>query len=318
MTVFNFAPATKANRKLRLALAGPSGSGKTKTALLLAQALAHGERFAVIDTERETASLYSDDHPFDALNVHEFNPEDLPKMLAAAASRYPVVVIDSLSSFWSGSGGMLEQVDNAARRGYGGNNFGGWKEMRPVERAMIDALLAFPGHVIVTMRVKTEYVIEENERGKKVPRKVGLQPEQRGGIEYEFDVVGDIDLEHTMTVTKSRCSVLADAVIRKPDEQVALTLLDWLQSGVTTSDALDYLARATAPTLTYADARALYDEVKGRGLLNAAVTDDRGQPSTLGQVILDNGRAARIAEETAQRAAAAFEGADQEPVGAPS
>jgi hypothetical protein len=324
---FTFTKATKANRKLRLALAGPSGSGKTWTGLELLRALVGPTgRLAVVDTERETASLYSDRYDFDALNIFEFNPEDLPRMLASAAAEgYEGVLIDSMSAFWEGSGGMLEQVDNAARRTAGGNSFGGWKEMRPAERKMIDAILAYPGHVIVTMRTKTEYIVEENERGKKVPRKIGLKPVQRDGIEYEFDVVGDLDLEHTMVITKSRCSVLADQVIRKPDEQVALTLLDWLQSGVTTTDALGYRERALDASLTYDAARALHSEVKSRGLLNAAVQNERGEPSTLGEVILDHGRAARIAEETAEKArqamldgsadgSAGHGGADVEPV----
>lgn len=298
---FTFTKATKVNRKLRLALAGPSGSGKSWTGLSLLRGLVGPTgRVAVIDTERESASLYSDDFEFDALNIFEFNPEDLPRMLAAAAAAgYDGVLIDSLSAFWEGSGGMLEQVDNAARRVAGGNSFGGWKEMRPAERKMIDAILAYPGHVIVTMRTKTEYVVEENDRGKKVPRKIGLKPVQRDGVEYEFDVVGDLDLEHTMVVTKSRCSALADQVLRKPDEQVAATLLNWLNSGVTTAGVLEYLSRANDPAATYTALRALHEEVKARGLLNAAVQDDQGQPSTLGAIILDNGRAARRAEEVA-------------------
>ncbi len=39
------------------------------------------------------------------------------------------------------------------------------------------------------MRVKTEWVVERDEKGRNVPRAVGLQPIMRDGIEYEFDVV---------------------------------------------------------------------------------------------------------------------------------
>lgn len=311
---FTFTKATKVNRKLRLALAGPSGSGKTWTGLTLMRALVGPTgRIAVIDSERESASLYSDDFDFDALNIFSYDPAALPRMLAAAtAEGYDGVIVDSLSKFWSGTDGMLQQVDNAAARAFGGNQFGGWKEMRPVEQAMIDALLAFPGHVIVTMRTKTEYLVEENDRGKKVPKKVGLKPEQRDGLEYEFDVVGDLDQENTMVVSKSRCSALAGQVIRKPDEAVATTLLTWLNTGAATEGVRDFIDKANADTLTYEGARELHGEVKARGLLSAAVQDHTGAPTTLGELIVLNGKAAQRVELAEQAAAQAAETADAE------
>lgn len=297
MSDFTFAPATKAQRKARIALAGPSGSGKTWTALILATTL--GSKVAVVDTERGSASLYSDDFTFDALDLYTFSPEDLPKILAAAAAQgYDVVVIDSLSHFWMGAGGMLEQVDRVSSRS-GGNSFAGWKAMRPAERAMIDALLAYPGHVIVTMRTKTEFVVEEDSRGKKVPRKIGLKPEQRDNIEYEFDVVGELDDENNLVITKTRCRALAGQIVRKPDADLGKTILGWLDSGTATTPLGDYVDRTVDPSLTYAAARALYDEVKARGLLGAAVMDEVGDPTSLGELILAKGLAAQSREQEA-------------------
>ena len=231
MSAFTFAPASKAQAKARVALAGPSGSGKTYTGLTTATALAAGGRVALIDTERGSASKYADRFGFDTLQMHEYDPRNLIGALrAAGAAGYGVVVVDSLSHFWSGKGGMLEQADNAGKR-YGGNTFAGWKEARPLERELIDALLAYPGHVIVTMRTKTEWVIEDNERGRKQPRKIGTKPEQRDGIEYEFDVVADLDVENTLIVSKSRCPALAKAVMREPGPEFGQALLDWLDDG---------------------------------------------------------------------------------------
>lgn len=214
-----FKPATREASYARIALSGPSGSGKTYTALALATALS--DKVAVIDTERGSASKYVglNGWKFDTVQPDSYSPLSLVDLLGlAAGGEYGCVVIDSLSHYWMGVDGMLEQAD---RRGKGGNNFAGWKEVRPEERRMIDALVAFPGHVVVTMRSKTEYVVEENDRGKKVPRKVGLKPEQREGIEYEFDVVGDLDLDNTLTVVKSRIHTLAKAVIPMPGEELA-------------------------------------------------------------------------------------------------
>lgn len=291
MNAFTFTPATKDEAKARIALTGPSGSGKTYTSLVLACALA--DNVAVIDTERGSASKYADEFGFSRLNLQTFEPPALIEALAAAAAAgFGAVVVDSMTHFWSGTGGMLEQVDAAAKRGYGGNSFGGWKEARPLERKMIDALVSYPGHVIVTMRSKTDYVIEENERGRKVPRKVGLKPEQREGIEYEFDIVGDLDHENTLVVTKSRARTIAGRVVSKPGPDFAADIAEWLGSGKPAADANAYRDRALATGATRQDLRALHTEVKGRGLLNAAVQDDTGETTTLGELIVRRGHEA--------------------------
>ena len=278
---FTFAPATKDKAKARIALNGPSGSGKTWTSLVTATAL--GNRIALIDTERGSASKYAGPRgfAFDTLEMHKHDPRDLVKALAsAAAANYDVVIVDSLSHFWSGIGGMLEQVDSAAKRGYSGNTFAGWKDAAPLERAMIDALVSFPGHVIVTMRVKTEWVIDG-----KTPRKVGLKPEQRHGIEYEFDIVGDMDHENTMVVSKTRCPDLNGAVIRQPDATFAQTVLAWLEDGADTDTVAEFHDAALDPSLTYEGALELYKRVERRGLLGAALLDPDANPTTLGALI---------------------------------
>ena len=288
---FNFAPATKAQAKARIAFAGPSGSGKTYTSLVTATAL--GGRLAVIDTERGSAAKYADLFTFDTLTMHTYDPRDLVKALASAgAAGYDVVVVDSLSHFWMGTGGMLEQVDQAAKRSGGGNTFAGWKEARPMERAMVDALLAYPGHVIVTMRTKTEYVVDENDRGKKVPRKIGTKPEQRDGIEYEFDIVGDLDLENTLIVAKSRCRALAKAVIREPDEEFGQRILAWLTDGADPGVSVaDVRTKALDPDTTVEELRQLYTAEEQIGRLGAAIEDESGQPTTLGELLSRLGKA---------------------------
>jgi hypothetical protein len=287
-----FVPATKEQAKARIALTGPSGSGKTYTALVTAARL--GKRIAVVDTERGSASKYADEFAFDTLQLATFEPPALVEALAVAGSAgYEVVIVDSLSHFWSGTGGMLEQVDNAAKRSAGGGSFAGWKEARPMERAMIDALLAYPGHVIATMRTKTEYVVETDERGRKVPRKVGLKPEQRDGIEYEFDIVGDLDHENTLVISKSRARPLYGVVIRKPDTVFAEAVLDWLDAGRPAPTLADYVARATDPDIGYADLRGLYEEVRRRQLLGAAVLDAAGNTTSLGELIVRRGNEAK-------------------------
>src|SRR5690606_31243306 len=157
---------------------------------------------------------------FDVCELESFSPRAYVDAIhAAAAAGYPVLVIDSLSHAWSGKDGALEQVERRASNAAG--KFGAWREVTPMHNELVDTILGYPGHVIATMRVKTEYLVEENERGKKTVRKVGLAPVQRDGMEYEFDLVGDMDHAHTLTVTKTRCSALDGKAIRRPGADVA-------------------------------------------------------------------------------------------------
>lgn len=245
-----FQKAVKRKAKLRIGLVGPSGSGKTFTALRIARGL--GGRVAVIDTEHGSASLYADLFDFDVMELASFAPDTYVAAIQAAADAgYDVVVVDSLSHAWMGKDGALEQVDKHAARERG-NSFGAWRHVTPMHNRLVETIVGAPIHVIATMRSKTEYVIEEDSRGKKVPRKIGMAPVQRDGMEYEFTVVGDMDYDHRLMITKSRCSALADAVIEKPGEDVAATLTGWLEN-----------AAPEAPRPTPFDPPTLPDEQPG-------------------------------------------------------
>ncbi len=225
-----FQKATKRRAKLRLALIGPSGSGKTFTALTFAAGL--GSRVAVIDTERGSASKYADMFSFDVLEPDSFSPMTYVEAIREAErARYDVLVIDSLSHAWTGKDGALEQVDSIAKRSQISNTFAAWRDVTPQHNAMVDAIIGANMHIIATMRAKTEYIMETNERGKSVPRKVGLAPVQRDGLEYEFDVVADMDLDNNLIVAKSRCPALTGQIVAKPNGNLAAVLKAWLEDG---------------------------------------------------------------------------------------
>lgn len=224
-----FKPATKEQSKLRMALIGPSGSGKTWTALSIASELG---KVALIDTERGSASKYAGDFQFDVMELTDYSPlRYIEAIKAAAAFGYDVVVIDSLSHAWNAPGGVLDMVDKAAKRSQSNNSFAAWRDVTPVHNQLIDALVGTNIHLIATMRSKTEYVLETNERGKTMPRKVGLAPVQRDGMEYEFDIFAEMDVENTLMISKTRCSALNGAVIAKPGKNVAEVIKAWLTDG---------------------------------------------------------------------------------------
>lgn len=233
MTI-SFQKATKAQLKARLAIDGPTGSGKTWTSLEIAKTLAGDDgRVVLIDSERGSGALYSDEWDYDYFRFEPpYEPARLVEVVRAAeAQGYSVIVVDSLSHFWEGEGGTLDIVDAAAQRAHG-NSFAGWKVGTPALRNLVDTLLGLDAHLIVTMRSKMEYVLAEDERGRQVPKKIGMAPVMRAGIEYEFQLVGDMDLEHRVIITKSRCKVLADQVIQpNRASDLADTFAKWLGSG---------------------------------------------------------------------------------------
>ena len=231
-----FTKATRKQRKLRMALLGPTGSGKTYSALQIARGVVGPKgRIAVIDTENYSASLYADAADFDVLNLTNFGPADYVDAIEQAEKAgYDAVVIDSLSHAWIGIGGALDQVDKAQAKseaaGRTANSFTAWRNITPQHNKMVDKLVRANLHIIVTMRVKMEFVQEKDERGKTIVRKVGLQPVQRDGLEYEFDIVGDM-AEAVLSVMKTRCSLFHDAIITKPGQKEGAKLADWLNSG---------------------------------------------------------------------------------------
>lgn len=223
-----FVKATKHQSKLRLALAGTSGSGKTYTALSIAQHLA--QPVAVIDTERGSASKYADLFSFDVLELESFHPQKyIDAIREAEKAGYGVLIIDSLSHAWMGKEGALELVDNAARRSQSGNSFTAWRDVTPLHNALVDAMITSKLHLIVTMRSKQAYSQEKDDKGKTVIRKVGLEPVQRDGMEYEFDVFANLDQDNTMIVSKTRCPALAGQMYQKAGKAVADALNAWLQ-----------------------------------------------------------------------------------------
>lgn len=227
-----FNKASKKQSRLRLALMGPSGAGKTYTSLAIMSGLiGPGKRVAVIDTERGSASKYSDTFDFDVCELDSYDPRNYIEAIdyAANCGHYDAIVIDSLSHAWTGKDGILDKID--AKRG-NGNDFTAWRSVTPQHNALVEALCNCRIHLAVTMRTKMEYVLEENEKGKKVPRKIGLAPVQRDGLEYEFDVVMDMDADNYGTVSKSRCEALTGKRFHKPNGEVSKILRAWLTDGV--------------------------------------------------------------------------------------
>lgn len=226
-----FTRATKKKAKLRLALEGPAGFGKTYTALTLAREL--GKKTAFVDTEAGSASKYAHLFDFDVIELGPpFHPDRAVEAIdAAVEAAYDTVVVDSLSHFWQGDGGLLNIVNEIARTKYRGDSHRAWNEGGEIEQRLINAILRSPIHVIGAMRTKKDYVRSEVD-GKTKIRAAGTKTIQREEFDFEFDLVGRFDVPTVLTILKSRCDTLPpETVIDKPGVDLAAALRSWLEDG---------------------------------------------------------------------------------------
>ena len=235
----NFQEVVRAKSKLRMALTGVSGAGKTLGALYIAYGLTGDwSKIAVIDTEHERARMYANrtDLGTGKLLYCPLYPPytaerytSLVKEAASVVGPDGVVIVDSFSHAWNNEGGVLDVKDRIAAQA-GKNSYTAWNEAGKVQNSLVNTILAVGCHTIVTMRSKMDYVMQENERGKTQPVKVGLAPVQRDDTEYEFDIVLDIARSHIATASKDVTFLDKYGEIITPE--LGRQLKAWLDDGV--------------------------------------------------------------------------------------
>ena len=225
-----FRKAERRKAKLRLAITGPAGSGKTWGALTLAQGL--GGSIAMIDTENGSGDLYADMCDYDVETLTA--PYSVQKYLAAIheaeQAGYDILIIDSLSHAWAGEGGLLDVHNQLTSSMKSGNSYAAWNKITPMHNKLIETMLASSCHIIATMRSKTDYAQLQNDKGRTEIRKVGLAPVQRDGMDYEFTVVFDLNMDHSVTVSKDRTGMF-DRQIFSISQETGRTIRNWLNKG---------------------------------------------------------------------------------------
>lgn len=238
--------ASRQKKFARALMEGPTGAGKTKSALLLAKGLCRPDKHIFfVDTERESASLYSNEVPFITTQlVPPYTPERYIECIKSVpADQCGVLIIDSITHEWKGEGGCLQMMDVMT-----GNKFTNWNAMGKRHQAFIEAILNAPFDVICCCRSKMEHAQEE-ENGKKVVKKLGMAMEQRDGFDYEVDIVFTLDQRtHYALATKNRTSLWTDGspFIITPEE--GRKLREWLDTETpdpNTVFAYDLIAQAS-------------------------------------------------------------------------
>ncbi len=223
--------AVKHTVKLKIGIQGPSGSGKTLGALSLAKGLVPGGKILLVDTEHESASLYADRYEFDTIPLQPpFLSENYEACIDYAVKNgYDVLVIDSITHQWDGDGGILRRKEAVDDRG--GNSFTNWKPFTSEHNQFKEKIIQAPICIIATMRSKTEYIMEANDKGKQQPKKVGTAPIQREGMEYEFSLVFDVQMDHRGKASKNRTGLFDGNLVNLCDPKTAEALVSWMSSG---------------------------------------------------------------------------------------
>ena len=224
----NIQKAERKKAKIKLGLQGPSGSGKTYSALLMAFGLTEDwNKVAVIDTENHSASLYAHLGGYNVLHLQApYSPEKyIEAIRCCIKAGMEVVIIDSISHEWEGSGGILDTHSQMT-----GNSFTAWAKLTPRHNAFVQEILQSPIHILATIRAKQDYVLVDK-NGKMVPEKVGLKGITRDGMDYEFTLVFDLDIKHNATANKDRTSLFIDKPEFKINTATGKMILEWCNSG---------------------------------------------------------------------------------------
>jgi len=230
----NIRKAQRRHAKIKAALQGPSGSGKTFSSLLMAVGLAGSwERVVVIDTENASADLYSHLGNYNVLPIQApFTPEKYIEAIRTCEEQgMAVIIIDSLSHAWQESGGILDIHGQMQ-----GNSFTNWSRVMPRHQALVNAILQSPLHIIANLRSKQDYVLVEK-NGKMVPEKVGLKAVQKEGLDYEFTLVLELEINHMSHASKDRTGLFIDKPAFVINAITGRQIQEWCEEGIEELDA---------------------------------------------------------------------------------
>lgn len=210
---------------------GCSGAGKTFSALRMATGMAEElskstgkeERICFIDTENRRSCYYAKKFDFDILELDEYSPEAYIDAISDALDEdYKIIVIDTASLEWQ----FLLDVHSKMP----GNSFTNFSKISPRHEKFLDKILQSDAHFIVCCRSKEKYVLEE-QQGKMIPVKKGVELIQRDGIEYIMTVSLNVDMTtHTYTSMKDNTDLFqyGGNIVTERD---GVNLIRWASDG---------------------------------------------------------------------------------------
>lgn len=196
---FEIRDASRKNVWLKMGLAGPAGAGKTKSSLLMARGLCdRWEEIVVIDSENTSSEEYVDELcNGDNTGVYKtlpFNPpfnyneycEAIEKVVSY--NKFKVIVCDSISHIWAGSGGLLSKANELGATSRDGGR-GAWRQVDPMYMRFVESIKQAPIHIITTMRAKSDFGKNKTEDDKQTTQRFLTNIVMRDGFEYELSAL---------------------------------------------------------------------------------------------------------------------------------
>lgn len=195
MAVINIRKATRNAARLVFGFAGLSGGGKTRTALEFAYGLAGYDlsKVGMIDAENKRGSLYADifeNHPThptrDQFLIGDLEPPFSPEryILAIkefAAAGVEVLVIDSATHEWEGTGGV-EEIATTNKLG-GRDNWGLGKREH---KRFMNACLQSDMHIIMCFRAREKVRYDKDANNKQIVVPLGILPVTEKNVMFEM------------------------------------------------------------------------------------------------------------------------------------
>jgi hypothetical protein len=280
--------ALKVQQHARVCFWGVEKSGKTHAALELATALVgKGGKIGVISSERGSSSLLARKFPHHLIDLsidegnnpvrNPFSPKRYEEaLLTFVDAGYQVIIVDSLSHLWEGEGGILETVQKN-----GGEFQDGWKAGSPLYQKCLNTLLNVPCHLIVTLRSKDAYEMEDyiKRDGKpgKRPKNVGSAPVIRKYFDYEMQLMVRMEGK-TGQIVSSACEeeLPKDTEIESVTDELAPALARWLEGAPPPEKV---------PTLSESYKRGLVTGAWSKDTFYATAGRALGVPVTRGAVL---------------------------------
>jgi hypothetical protein len=220
--------ATRQKAKIRLGLSAVSGGGKTYSALLIASGITSFDKIVVIDTENNSADLYSHLGEYSVLPLEApYNPERYIEAIQDCENAgFEVIIIDSITHEWEGKGGCLQIQEQL------GGKYQDWAKVTPRHQAFIDAILQSKCHIITTVRRKQDYEMTKDGNGKIKVEKAGLKEVTREGFEYELTANLELDMRHNASASKDRTGLFSSSNPFIPSKETGELIKDWCENGV--------------------------------------------------------------------------------------
>jgi hypothetical protein len=220
--------ASRKQVKIKMNIASPSGFGKTYSALMLAYGMtSNWEKIAVIDTENDSASLYSNLGPFKTIRLDApYSPDRYIQAIdTCEKAGMELIIIDSITHIWKGTGGILEYQNSL------GGRYQDWAKATPLYQKWLNRVLQSNCHIITTNRKKQAYnIITEGNRTK--VEKAGLDDEIRDGYEYEmtiaFEIIND---KHMSRASKDRTGLFVNLPEFVITPETGKIILNWCKDG---------------------------------------------------------------------------------------